>query len=67
MPRHFLQAAKTAGFGVALAEEVLAEVAGRVEGGLVETIASLPEGFPSALAEVVADGILARASSLDLR
>lgn len=66
VPRHFLQAAKAAGFGVALAEEVLAEVAGRVEGGLVEMQASLPEGFPTALSEGVANGIRARAASLDL-
>ena len=66
VPRHFLQAAKAAGFGVALAEEVLADVAGCVEGALAETIASLPEGFPSALAEIVADGIRTRAVSLDL-
>lgn len=66
VPRHFQQAAKAAGFGVALAEEVLAEVAGRMEGALVEMQASLPEGFPSALAEIVAEGIRGRVASLDL-
>jgi serine/threonine-protein kinase HipA len=66
VPRHFLQAAKAAGFGVALAEEVLAEVAGRVEGALAENQAALSEGFPTALAEVFADGIRARATTLDL-
>lgn len=66
VPRHFLQAAKAAGFGVALAEEVLAEVAGRVEGALEKTQASVPEGFPTALAEVIANGIRARVASLDL-
>ncbi|WBL34388.1 type II toxin-antitoxin system HipA family toxin [Sinirhodobacter sp. HNIBRBA609] len=67
VPRHFLQAAKAAGFGVALAEEVLTDVAGRVDEGLVEMQASLPEGFPPALAEIVAEGIRGRAASLDLR
>ncbi|MFV0514746.1 MAG: type II toxin-antitoxin system HipA family toxin, partial [Jhaorihella sp.] len=67
VPRHFLQAAKAAGFGVTLAEEVLADVAGRVEGALAKMQASLPKEFPTALAEVVANGIRARAASLDLR
>lgn len=66
VPRHFLQAAKAAGFGVALAEEVLAEVSGRVEGALAEAQATLPKGFPSALAEVLANGIRARVASFDL-
>ena len=66
VPRHLLQAAKAAGFGVALAEEVLADVAERVEGALEESQASLPQSCPTTLIEVVANGIRARASSLDL-
>lgn len=66
VPRHFLHAAKTAGFGVVLAEEVLAEVARQVEDGLAKTLDSLPEGFPMSLAEVIATGIRVRANSLDL-
>jgi len=66
VPRHFLQAAKAAGFGVALAEEVLAEVAGGIEAALAETMTSLPKDFPSPLAEIVANGIQARATTLDL-
>ncbi len=66
VPRHFLQTAKAAGFGVALAEEVLAEVAGGIEAALAETMARLPKDFPSPLAEVVVNGIQARATTLDL-
>lgn len=66
VPRHFLQAAKAAGFGVALAEEVLEDVAERVEEALSETLSSLPDGFPTTLGEVVADGVRLRARNLHL-
>ncbi|WP_143849547.1 type II toxin-antitoxin system HipA family toxin [Octadecabacter ascidiaceicola] len=38
VPRHFLQAAKAAGFGVALAEEVLSGVASELEPALDKTL-----------------------------
>ncbi len=66
VPRHFLQAAKAAGFGVALAKEVLEDVAERVEEALSETLSSLPDGFPTTLGEVVADGVRLRARILHL-
>jgi serine/threonine-protein kinase HipA len=66
VPRHFLQAAKAAGFGVALAEEVLAEVAGRVEGALEETAARMPQNFPEDLVQTIAQGVKQRAKSLQI-
>lgn len=64
-PRHFLQVAKQTGFGVGLAEEALRTIAEKVDGALSETLNSLPEEFPTALAEVIADGINARKTSLN--
>lgn len=64
VPRHFLQAAKAAGFGVALAEEVLAEIAERIESALEKTVERMPPDFPKALAQTVADGVRQRAASL---
>ena len=61
VPRHFLQAAKVAGFGVALAEEVLSGVATELEPALDKTLADLPDGFPQPLAEAIAAGIRRRA------
>ncbi|MFW8595868.1 type II toxin-antitoxin system HipA family toxin [Cribrihabitans neustonicus] len=64
VPRHFLQAAKAAGYGVALAEEDLADIAPQLEPALEETMAKLPAGFPQQLAEALASGIRRRASAL---
>jgi len=61
LPRHFLQAAKAAGFGVLLAEEILAGVASELEPALDKTLADLPDGFPQHLAEAIAAGIRRRA------
>ncbi|SDF04104.1 serine/threonine-protein kinase HipA [Celeribacter baekdonensis] len=66
VPRHFLQAAKAAGFGVALAEEVLAEVDGRIEAALSDAETSCPAAVPADLVGSIADGIHARAVCLDL-
>lgn len=66
VPRHFLQAAKAAGFGVALAEDVLAEVGSKIEAALDETIAGLGGDFPEGLAEVIADGTQSRTASLQI-
>ena len=66
VPRHFLQAAKAAGFGVALAEDVLAEVGGKIEPALNKTIAGLGGDFPGGLAKTIADGIQSRTVSLEI-
>ena len=57
VPRHFLQVAKAAGFGVTLAEKALVEVLGEVYLALEKTIAQLETDFPLRLAEIIADGI----------
>lgn len=64
VPCHFLQAARATGFGVALAEEVMSEVAGRIEPALEQTAAGLPPGFPEDVARIIADGVRHRARSL---
>jgi serine/threonine-protein kinase HipA len=61
VPRHFLQAAKAAVFGVVLAEEVLPDIAAELEPALDKTFADLPDGFPQPLAEAIAAGIRRRA------
>ena len=66
VPRHFLQAAKAAGFGVALAEQALAEVAGKVEAALEKTIIGLGADFPQVLADTIAAGVRRRAVSLQM-
>lgn len=63
VPRHFLQAAKVAGFGVALAEEVLSGVATELEPALDRTLADLPDGFPQLLAEAIVAGVRRRAAA----
>lgn len=65
VPRHFLQTAKQTVFGVGLAEEALGAIAERVDGALSETLNSLTEELPAALAEVIADGINARKTNLN--
>lgn len=61
VPRHFQQAAKTAGYGVALAEKVLSDVASELEPALEKTLADLPQGFPQPLADGLANGLRRRA------
>jgi serine/threonine-protein kinase HipA len=63
VPRHFLQAAKAAGFGVALAEEVLSDIVAELEPAMNKTLTDLPEGFPQPLAEGIAAGIRRRAAA----
>ncbi len=65
VPRHFLQAAKAAGFGVALAEEVLSNIATELEPTLDKTLADLPDGFPQPLAEAIVAGARRRAAAFD--
>nr|WP_255697596.1 HipA domain-containing protein [Sinirhodobacter sp. WL0062] len=60
VPRHFLQAAKAAGFGVDLAKSVLEEVRQLLGNGLSNTLAGLPDTFPSELGEVLAKGVQRR-------
>ncbi|UWQ86034.1 type II toxin-antitoxin system HipA family toxin [Leisingera caerulea] len=64
VPRHFLQAAKAAGYGLALAEEVLSEIVLQLEPALENTVGNLPAGFPQLLSEAIAYGIRRRASAL---
>ncbi len=64
VPRHFLQAAKAAGFGVALAEEVLADIQLRLEPALETVLGTLPAGFPQLLPESIASGVRRRAGAL---
>ncbi len=63
VPRHFLQAAKAAGFGVVLADEVLAGIASEIEPALERTLADLPDRFPMPLAEAIAAGVRRRAAA----
>lgn len=65
LPRHFLKTAKATGFGVDLADKLLVEVSGRLQDALEETLRGMPEGFPKALAECIADGIQKRGDSLN--
>lgn len=64
IPRHYLQTAKTAGFGVPLAEELLSEVSERIESALDATLSGLPADFPSELVDVVRAGVQARGTAL---
>jgi serine/threonine-protein kinase HipA len=63
VPRHFLKAAKAAGFGLALAEDVLSDVAAKLEPALDKTLAGLPDGFPQPLAEAIVAGVQGRAAT----
>jgi serine/threonine-protein kinase HipA len=64
VPRHFLQAAKAAGYGVTLAEEVLADAAERIELAIEKTVSCMPTNFPEDLAQTIADGVRQRTASL---
>ena len=64
VPRHFLQAAKAAGFGVALAEEVLSGVASELEPALDKALTDLPDGFPQPLVEAIVAGVRRRAAAV---
>jgi serine/threonine-protein kinase HipA len=61
--RHFLNAAKTAGFGIKLAQEVLSDIAAELEPALDKTRADLPDGFPQKLAEAIVSGARRRAAA----
>lgn len=63
VPRHFLQAAKAAGYGLALAEDVLAEMVPQLEPALENTVANLPTDFPKLLIETVANGLRSRSKT----
>ena len=64
VPRHFLQVAKGAGYGVTLAEEVLADAAERIELAIEKTVSGMPTNFPEDLAQTIADGVRQRTASL---
>ena len=63
VPRHFLQAAKSAGYGVALAEEILSNIMAELEPALDKTFGISPDGFPQPLAEAIAAGVRRRAAA----
>ncbi len=62
VPRHFLQAAKAAGYGVALAK-ILSDIATELEPAMDKTLADLPDGFPQPLAEAIVAGARRRAAA----
>ena len=66
VPRHFPQAAKAAGYGVTLAEEVLAEVCYKTDLALEATIKGLGANFSIHLAEPIADGIRSRTALIKM-
>lgn len=49
VPRHFLQAAKAAGYGVALAEDILSDIATELKPAMDKTLADLPGWVPTAI------------------
>ncbi|WP_138471244.1 type II toxin-antitoxin system HipA family toxin [Poseidonocella sp. HB161398] len=66
VPRHYLQTARAAGYGVALMEALMQEVAGQAEAAAERTLAALPEGFPQDLASAALDGVRDRRRLLEL-
>jgi serine/threonine-protein kinase HipA len=65
-PRHFLQSAKKAGFGVPLVESLLSEIHDRVPAALEATMAQLPDDFPEEVAAPIIKGIESRQRLLGL-
>ena len=63
VPRHFPRAAKTAGFGVTLAENILSDIAAKIEPALDRVFADLPDDFPMPVADIIAAGIRSRATA----
>ncbi|WP_411958431.1 type II toxin-antitoxin system HipA family toxin [Paracoccus homiensis] len=63
--RHFVSAARSAGFGVMLARDILARAA-LVPAALDRVLAGLPMDFPAALADTVAEGVRGRLSALQM-
>jgi serine/threonine-protein kinase HipA len=65
-PRHFLQSAKAAGFGVTLAEQLLAEIHVQVPSAIEATLEQLSADFPAELSDAIVAGITARHRLLGL-
>ncbi len=59
-PRHFVETAKLASIGASIVESVLAELVDEVPDALDRTLATLPAGFPEALAAAIRTGVLRR-------
>ncbi len=55
-PRHFSQTARSAGMPTAVADELLAEMAGATPRALDEVARALPPGFPATLVDRIAQG-----------
>lgn len=65
-PRHFLQSAKAAGFGVTLVERLLVEIHEQAPRAIEATLTQLPADFPIELSETIVAGITARHRLLEL-
>jgi serine/threonine-protein kinase HipA len=66
VPRHFLQIAVTSGIPAAVVEDICAELTERAGTAIDDTLASLPEGFPAALADSITGGMRTRLRTLEL-
>lgn len=62
--RHFLETAKTVGFGEDLASDMIATVLNKLERAIDRTHAAMPDGFPDLLLNCLFDGLRGRAKSL---
>ncbi len=60
MPRHFAQTAAKNGIPAATVEEICAELAGNAEAAIGDTLAALPNDFPTALAKSITAGMRTR-------
>jgi serine/threonine-protein kinase HipA len=60
VPRHFVQTAGQSGIPAAVVGQICADLAQRAGPAIDETLATLPDGFPAALAEPVTGGLMSR-------
>ncbi|MDP2697519.1 type II toxin-antitoxin system HipA family toxin [Thalassospira sp.] len=65
-PRHFVQSARAAGFGVGLVAELMADMQDRIPQAIEETYQTLPDDFPPELAASITRGIEARGRVLQM-
>ena len=62
--RHFLETAKTIGFGEDLTSDMIAAVLSQLERAIDKTRAAMPGGFPDTLLNCLFDGLRGRAKNL---
>lgn len=60
MPRHFVQTAENSGLRAAVVEQLYAELTESAEAAIGETLAALPDDFPSELAASIVGGMRKR-------